>query len=193
MKKNTLLKVAIVICKIIRVSYIVIFLIFTGVFVHLQMNPSSYEKVKFNIETVDDGTFLQYKYSDYIKEKEGSSQSQELTLDKMKISSLYFNFIKTSLLFWFTFLCVKEFQAIIESVKAVKTFQENNVLSFRKIGKYLLFISVITMFTYYTFKNGARISCSVSYKILVLSLISYIMAEVFKEGNNLEEENKLTV
>lgn len=193
MKKNTLLGIAIVICKFIRVLYILAFLILTSVFVHLQISPSSYEKVKFNIETVDDGTFLQYKYSDYVNDKENTNQFQELTLDKMKTGSLYFNFIKTSLLFWFTFLCVKEFQTIIESVKEVKTFQENNVLSFRKIGKYLLFISVIMMFTYYTFQNGAKVSYSISYKVLILSLLSYIMAEVFKEGNNLEEENKLTV
>ena len=82
---------------------------------------------------------------------------------------------------------------MIESVKELKTFQETNVLSFRKIGKYVLIIFIITCYSALTFQNGRISGFYFTPNLLILSLLAYIMAEIFKEGNNLEEENKLTV
>lgn len=210
MKKNTLLSIAIVICKFIRVVYVLIFLIFTGFFVHLQINPSYYEHVDFNSELnykgfylkgkgykkANDGIFTisRYEKSKYtIGDNEFIEDSEVYTLSKLNTFSLYFNFIKFSAVLFLSFLCFGEFQKVIGSVKELKTFQETNVLSFRKIGKYVLIIFIITCYSALTFQNGRISGFYFTPNLLVLSLLAYIMAEIFKEGNNLEEENKLTV
>ncbi|MDO3694342.1 DUF2975 domain-containing protein [Wenyingzhuangia sp. chi5] len=203
MKKNTLLSIAIVICKFIRVLYVLIFLIFAGFFVHLQINPSYYNKIGLSnkLDFKNNSFVTSYKVSNGIHintrrtyKYEGEQKDSDVfTLDQLKKTSLYFSFIKYSVVLFLGFLCFGEFQKVMESVKEVKTFQENNVLSFRRIGKYLLIICVLTSFYYHAFQRGGINGVNITPNLLILSLLAYIMAEVFKEGNNLEEENKLTV
>lgn len=193
MTKNTLLNIAIVICKFLRLFYIVIFLIFTGGFVHYQMSPSSYHDVDVKINTsslFETGISKSYKIHVDGKVPE---DFEVFTLNKLKYTSLYFNFIKLSVVLLFSFLCIKEFQNVIESVKEINTFQEQNVTSFRKIGKYLLVIFVLMSYSSFTFQQGGISGFDISFTLIILSLLAYIMAEIFKEGNNLSEENKLTV
>lgn len=92
-----------------------------------------------------------------------------------------------------SFLCIKEFQKVIESVKEIKTFQERNVSSFRRIGKYLLISFILVSYSSFTFQQGGTSSFYISFELLIIALLAYIMAEIFKEGNKLSEENKLTV
>ncbi len=162
---------------------------------HYQINPQSYDDVELNTK-MSNKNAISFKWSRSIAIKvndEVSDNSNPFVLSKLKLGSLYFNFLKVSLVILFLFLSLKEFQKIIESVKELKTFQERNVLSFRRIGKYVLIIFVLISFSSFTFQQGKFSGFHISFELLILSLLSYIMAEVFKEGNNLSEENKLTV
>jgi len=194
MKKNTLLNIGIIICKFSRISHIVIFLMLVGLFVHYQISPSSYKNVDFNTKMSNSGISIK-KYSSYKIHVNGKvpEDSEVFTFNKLKYSSLYFNFIKISIVLLFSFLCIKEFQKIIESVKEIKTFQQRNVLSFRRIGKYLLIIFILMSYSKLTFQQGGTSGFYIPFELLILSLLAYIMAEIFKEGNNLSVENKLTV
>ena len=193
MKKNTLLNIAIGICKFLRLLYFIFFLILTGLFIHFQVSPESYENVDINSKFNDSGIFLRStSYKIHVNGK-APEDSDVFVLNKLKWSSLYFNYIKFSLLLLLIYLCVKEFQKIIDSVKEIKTFQKVNVSSFKKIGKYLLIVSVLMGYSSFTFQGGGKSDFYISFTPIVLSLLAYIMAEIFKEGNNLLEENKLTV
>ena len=219
MKKNTLLSIAIVICKFIRVLYVLTFLILTSLFIYLQINPVSIENndldyvsnnkifllttpltnsinnlLKENPNWVSKTeTKISYSSKFTYGDEKKMEDSEVFVIDKLTKVSLYFCFIQYILFLYLSFLCVKEFQRVIESVKELKTFQDTNVLSFRKIGKYLLTMLLLTSYSYYGFERGVISEVSFSSTLLILSLLAYIMAEIFKEGNNLEEENKLTV
>ena len=194
MKKNTLLNIAIGICKFMRLFYFIIFLLLTGLFVHFQVSPSSYEnldiKTKLNDNGISLGSTTSYKMH---VDGKAPEDSDVFVLNKLKWSSLYFNYIKFTVLLLLIYLCVKEFQKVIDSVKEIKTFQKVNVSSFKKIGKYLLIISVLMGYSSLTFQGGGKSGFHISFTPLALSLLAYIMAEIFKEGNNLLEEYKLTV
>lgn len=88
------------------------------------------------------------------------------------------------------FLCFKEFQNIIESLES---FKKSNVLSLKKIAKYLLFIFIGNFYVFIGFEEGSFSAINISYSTLILAILSLILAEVFKEGNQLMEENRLTV
>lgn len=194
MKKNTLLNIAIIICKFFRLIYIVIFLMLTGLFVHSQISPSSYKNLDFNSKINEyDFSMNSYSTDKIIVNGVTPEDSEVFTFDKLKYSSLYFNFIKFALVLFCSFLCLKEFQNVIESVKEIKTFQKRNVSSFRRIGKYLLVIFILMSYSSFTFQQGGISSFHISFTLLILSLLAYIMAEIFKEGRKLSEENKLTI
>lgn len=194
MTKNSLLNIGIGICKFFRIFSIIAFVILAILLVHYQINPSSYENVEINSKMNNSVLYIKWSTSTVIKvNDEVSDNSNPFVLSKLKSSSLYFNLLKVFLIMLFFFLNLKEFQKIIESVKEIKTFQERNVLSFRRIGKYMLIIFVLMSYSSFNFQQGHFSSFQISFGLLILSLLSYIMAEVFKEGNNLYEENKLTV
>ena len=81
----------------------------------------------------------------------------------------------------------------MESVKSLKTFQTNNVISFRKIGKYIFIIFLLTSYTSIQFENGGQSQIQFSFTPLLFMLFAFIMAEIFKEGNKLKVENDLTI
>ena len=94
----------------------------------------------------------------------------------------------------------KEFQNIIQSVKRLGSFHLNNIISFRRIGKYSILYFILTLFYFgLTFNNslyfgqGGFSQTSISFTPLLFALISFILAEIFKEGNKLQQENELTV
>lgn len=194
MKKNSLLNIAIIICKFFRLFYVVAFIILTGFFIHFQISPSSYKNIdfetkineyKFSVNTTTTNKILVNGIS--------PDDTEVFTLDKLKFSSLYFNYIKLSIVFLFSFLCIKEFQNVIESVKEIKTFQKRNISSFTRIGNYLLVIFILMSYSSISFEQGGISRLYISFTFLILSLLAYIMAEIFKEGSKLLEENKLTV
>ncbi len=194
MKKNVLLSIAIGICKLIRLFSFISFLLFTGMFIHFQVSPSSYENLDISTQWNDKGMYLvsDTSYKIHVDGKV-PEDSDVFALNKIKWSSLYFNYIKYTLLLLLIYLCVKEFQKVVESVKEIKTFQKVNVSSFKKIGKYLLILSVLIGYSFFTFQEGGKSSFHIPFTPLVLSLVAYIMAAIFKEGNHLLEEYKLTV
>lgn len=79
------------------------------------------------------------------------------------------------------YLCVKEFQKVVESVKEIKIFQKVNVSSFKKIGKYLLIISVLIGYSFFTFQGGGKSSFHIPFIPLILSLLACIVTEILKK------------
>jgi hypothetical protein len=194
MTKNILLNIGVIICKFLRLFYIVIFLILTGIFVHYQISPSTYQNVDFDSKVNSTGFTLK-KSSSYKIHVDGKlpKDSEVFTFDKLKYSSLYFNFIKFTIVMLLSYLCVKEFQRVIESVKKIKAFQKRNISSFRRIAIYLSIIFLLVSYWSFSFEQGGTSGFYFYFEPLILALLAYIMAEIFKEGNDLLEENKLTV
>lgn len=189
MTKNTLLNIAIVVCRIIKVFMIALFIGITAVFIHLQINRDFYEdkKMTLNSKTQDFSISTKWK-SNTEKEYEDT-----YNLAEIKTSSLYFNYIKYTLVLFVLFLLVKEFENVIVSVKKIKTFQNNNTVSFKRIAKYIFLYFLLTVYHSFSFQYGGYSGFTVSFTPLILIVFSLIMAEIFKEGYNLKEENDLTI
>lgn len=193
MTRNKLLNLAIVICKVVRVFYVALFMLFTGLFIHFQVSPNSYKDAKFNFET---SSFTMSKANNWKTNNENGSVPKDkdvYTFEKISKGSLYFIYFQFSALLFFIFLSTKEFQKIMESVKNLKTFQNNNVTSFRKIGKYIFIIFILSSFNFIQFEQGGKSQIHLSLTPLLFMLTAFILAEIFKEGNSLKQENDLTI
>ena len=192
MKKNKLLNIAVVVCKSIRVIYIIAFIILTGIFIHVQIAPDSYKKGNYSFNNTTSG----FQISKYNRWKISSPKLEDkdvYTIDKILKTSLYINYLKLVAILLFIFLATKEFQKIMQSVKNLKTFQKNNVYSFRKIGKYIFIIFLLSSYVKVRFQQGGVSATHINLTPLLFVLAAFIMAEIFKEGNALEEENDLTI
>jgi len=197
MTKNRLLNVAILICKLFKLIYIIVFIIITGIFIHFQVNPSAYKNFDFNDFSIENDTNLKFKYetkSTFTYNNEKMPEVDEIyKIEKLTGASSFFLYIESALCIFLGFLCLKEFQNVLESVKKINTFQEGNVTSFRKIGKYLSMIFIVSSFSMLNYRNGEIMSFNFTITLPCLIMFSFIMAEIFKEGSMLSEEVNLTV
>ena len=193
MQKNKILSVAVIICKIVKVFYALLFAVFTLFFIHFQVSPNSYERATFNYKNSSFEMNKSTSWKNFDKNGFELKDEDVFSLDKISKTSLYIIYFQFSAVLLFIFLSVKEFQKVIESIRNLETFQNNNVKSFRKIGKYIFFIFILTSFIFLNFDQGGKSQIHISFTPLLLVLLAFILAEIFKEGNLLKQENDLTI
>ena len=125
--------------------------------------------------------------------KSESTDTNIYTIDNIKTFSLYLGYFQLSGILLVLFLSIKEFQKVLESVKKVKSFEEENIKSFRRIGKFIFIYTLLASFQIMNFNKGYFHGFGISLTSLTLVLLAFIMAEVFKEGHALKQENDLTI
>lgn len=189
MTKNRLLNIAITLCKFSRLIYIVLFIVLTTGFIHFQINPDAYKGGKINYNS----SGIHFSKSTKWKIKGAGDDKDVYTLNKIKKTSLYFMYFQLTAVLVFLFLSVKEFQKVVQSVKSIQTFQINNAISFKRIGKYILAIFLLTCYHSIRFQQGGVSGFEFSFTLILLALLAFIMAEIFKEGSSLKAENDLTI
>ncbi|CAH8281363.1 DUF2975 family protein [Mariniflexile fucanivorans] len=188
MTRNSLLNAAITLSKVAKTILILTMIGVTAIFIHLQLDRDFYNSKKIDLKTES-----KYFYSMKSKYQTDADYTEIFTLDKLKTVSLYITYFKILGGFILIFLCIREFQKIMQSVKDIKTFRKNNVQSFRRIGRLLIGFAIISSYDSFRFENGDFMGISIPFTILFLIVFALIMAEIFKEGILLKEENDLTI
>jgi hypothetical protein len=199
MERNILLQLASWVCKIFSGFQIIGIVVATIVLVHWHIDRDFYNTVKVNTqgnvnltsrtsetETKESGTIW--------IEKSGDTNAEKLSLADLTPVSVYIAYVQIIVVLSFMYLIFREFSSVVESVSALQTFRNENVEAFRKIGKYLLLVFLVSGFKFVaTEPASAHVSMSFETTTLILMLVAYVLAEIFKEGNRLYEEEQLTV
>lgn len=192
MTKNRLLNIAIGICRLIKICYLFLFILLTIFFIHFQVDREFYKNNETSFNHKPNGII---HFSKHIKWKMINAGEDEkvFTLHKISTISFYVIYFQLIGILLFLFLSTKEFQTVMLSVKNLKTFRRKNMVSFKKIGKYIIGYFLLTSYVSIRFKEGGISGYYISLTPLIFVLFAFIMAEIFKEGNYLEEENELTI
>jgi len=189
MSKNFLLNISSYVCHFFKIIIKISLIVVTVLFIHFQFSPSSYEDWHFKFP--EDRPFLNF-HTDTVRGKE-TIDIKDLMVDDWKRGSLYFNYLKFSLTFILIYSSIEEFGKVLKSVREFRTFHQTNVVAFRKIGKNCFLIFFLSIFNYWRIGDFSRRSISIYLGPLLFALFAFILAEIFKEANNLKEENELTV
>lgn len=189
MKKNRLLNVATFACKTFCFVQLGMLLFITIVLIHWHIDREFYSEIVLKPGFLNNSTIGYSVATSWTTD----TLKAPLTLSYVKPVSLYFLYIQMSTILFLAFLTFKEFLKIIRSVRLIETFKRSNIKSFRSIGKYFLLIFILTSFCVVIYEQGMFYSLSLSFTPLILMFGAYILAEIFKEGNDLSEENQLTI
>lgn len=189
MNKNSLLSLANFFCNFLKL--LIGFLIFAIIiaFVHFQFDRDFYNE--WSIEKPENDSVIQFEKEAFLGQN--AKDFEKLRVTEWKTVSLYFTFLKFTATLILVFLAIHQFSKVLRSVRELETFKAINVSAFRKIGYCCLGIAALSFFNYWNFENYTKSSISVSLNVILIALIAFILAEIFKEGNNLMEENRLTV
>ena len=199
MTKNRLLNIAIGICKLLKLIYTLSFILTTVIFIHIQIDKEVYNNIKIN-HTGDTTTTFSIDSNKSHSDKWKDPYNEVYVLEKLTTTTIYLIYFKFTCIFILLFLSIKEFQNIIQSAKRLDAFRLNNILSFRRIGKYSILYFILTLLYFILsfnntlyFGQGGFSQTSISFTPLLFALISFILAEIFNEGNKLQQENELTI
>lgn len=173
------------ICNTLQIVYIIFFVALSILFMHIQVDKEFYRDKMVTIEKSN----IHYSSTS----KNDANENNSFKLNQMTTSSLYINYLRYSGLLIVLFLSTREFKNIIKSVQHLKTFRDYNVQSCRKIGKLVFIYFILSSFYSYQFNEVSYSGFSMSFTPLIIALLAFIMAEIFKEGNVLLEDKELTI
>ncbi|PCH75381.1 MAG: hypothetical protein COB98_09010 [Flavobacteriaceae bacterium] len=196
MKKQSLLGIASFLCKTGQILCIISFMLLCIITIYGKIDPSNAKKIEINFNGKYTHAIFNYSTSYKINDPSTNTvlpDSEVFTFYKLTAFGLILLISQWTLMLLIIFLSLKEFRKLIKSVENISTFQQQNVQAFRTIGKYLIIYFFLSNYSYYGFEQGTQLSYHLDLTSLVIALFAYILAEIFKEGNKLAEENSLTV
>lgn len=210
MKKNTLLTLASVVGTVFSVLLISAWVVLTGLFIHYQVQPSVYDGVQVDVKNQ---TFLYHKtVKSEVKstsgpgtikiersiglnpgESEHGKGGEKIPVGDVHLFTLYFLYGQLAASLVLLYFITKEVVKVIKSVQQLNTFRTGNVQSFRRIGFMCLMLSAVQWFSLFSAEGHSTYKFSVELTPLVFMLAAFVLAEIFKEGNQLFEQEKLTI
>ena len=188
MKRNKLLTLSIYFFRFVQVCMVLFLLASLFLLAAYQFAPEKFSDSKFLPLEAD----LRWMNLNVINSPDFEEKGS-VSLGKMPSFFLYLLYFQIVTVFILGWLVVKEFKKVIYSLKQLRTFQDYNVEAFRKISKYFLAIFIICNFSFYMIGSEGYFTLDLDIKFAVLAVASFILAEIFREGNRLYQEEQLTV
>ncbi|WP_179343224.1 DUF2975 domain-containing protein [Winogradskyella ursingii] len=194
MTKNTLLNIAILISRLLKIILIVTAIGLTSLFIYVQVDKKTFGGEEIILSDNVRLLGITNIYSTVWKDNNDNRYDlKPYTFEKLKTVSLYVNFFKILIIMILMFLIIRAFERVMLSVKNLNTFTRNNVKLFRRIGIYIVFVAILTSYTVLRFENGNQTMSHISLTPVICIILAFIMAEIFKEGEDLKQENNLTI
>jgi hypothetical protein len=140
----------------------------------------------FLIDEFESGIF--YQSGQFIIVQDTAKMSMNEFARQMPVRFIL-TLLQNLFLLFFLHKIIVAFTKVIESISSLKTFTAANVKSFQNISLYTLIIFSIQLLKL----SPDKIGFSIHFSTIIGSALAIILAEVFKEGQKLLEENELTV
>lgn len=125
--------------------------------------------------------------------QEASAKSEHLALTDFSIGMASWIFVKMTVACVLMYSIFRRALRVVNSIKSLETFKDQNVGHFRNIGGLFLWLAILDSFQVLIVEGHFSFHFQVPFSMLLAALISFLLAEIFKEGNRLMEENQLTV
>jgi hypothetical protein len=185
MKRNTILQISAVTLKVLRVFTLIGMAASLAALVLHFTNP----QLLAGWQQTENRGNLEFSYEISVTGENGET----ITSPQNNTASVLFNFIKAEAVLLLLALVFSRALRVLQSLKSWETFNEKNVEHFRRVGLYFLLIAPLMTFSYSNFSGTSSVSFNFPFSWLCAALSAFVLAEIFKEGQHLAEEQKLTV
>jgi len=195
MTKNTLLNTAVWVTRLLKIILAIVAIGITSLFIYAQIDKDRFAEEEIVLKANPGYLGVSTIISDVWKgdTKDAKYDSKPYTFGKLKTVSLYINYFKVIIVAVLMFLILRAFETIMLSVKTLHTFSSRNAKLFRKIGIYIIVVTILISYTVLRFESGSQTIAHLSLTPVIYMLLAFVMAEIFKEGENLRAENDLTI
>ncbi|WP_375436567.1 DUF2975 domain-containing protein [uncultured Hymenobacter sp.] len=205
MKKNPLLYLALVSSRIGGGLLCLALLFVIGCFVHWHLDPAYYKSVQISVEggsiSLYEGETLHSKSvsgRDIVSSGNKAALStascgKRFYVNELASVSVYTSFLQVVLSIILSGLMIREIIKILKSVREERIFTASNVNSFRLLGWLCLAMSALNSIRIMATAQNSTVSFNPGFSLLLFMVAAFIMAEIFKEGYRLSEQDRLTI
>lgn len=191
---NNILRLAIFAARFILALDIFLGLILVFFMIAWPMELSFLEE----IHIVQDSSIFKFETSTSFETSTGGGVPLSPPLSEFGAFYFYFACIRSLTMVAILFKIIQLSIRIIQSISSLETFRFENVFSFRKMGQLFLIWFVVAIpsiktLTEFGVTIGVTMTASLDFKYALFALVCFVLAEIFKEGNKLMEETKLTI
>lgn len=189
MIQNRVIRYALWTSKIIKGACLILGVAFLVLVAHWHISPLSYDSVEVS-EAFRPGygvNGFRLKLGDKIIPDTGTK------LSKLPSLMIYWLLLRAVIFVGLTWLMIGVAQKILKSISSFETFHQNNVVQFRVLARYGLIAFIFSCFNFSYLNESLDVYFQITWSPLLLMISSYVLAEVFREGNRLREEQKLII
>lgn len=119
--------------------------------------------------------------------------SNAVLMSDISRGMLYWLCLRMTLFFALTILITRSALQILRSISNLSTFYRDNPHHFKSIAFYSLIAFVFSTFNFFTHKGSTELYLKTAFGPLILAVAALVLAEVFKEGKKLLEEQNLII
>ncbi len=189
MKRNKVIESARVLNRIVKWLCCIFFALFTGIIIHWHSSPETYRALE-----VTDAFKAGYGIND-LQWKSGKSEPDEnaLYLSTLSAPMVYWLYLRTLIFFFITLRIIRETDHILRSIASLKTFYDQNQHHFRKIARSAFIAFPLSCFNFSYLYGNFQLDLKLVFAPLLLSIGSLVLAEIFSEGKELSEDQRMIV
>lgn len=189
MRSNKVIKSARVLNKVVLWLCYVFFGLFTFLVIHWHISPEAYDQLD-----VTRAFKAGYGINDFNwKVGEFKPSENSLYMSQLPALMVYWIYLRAILFFSLTFLIIRETDQILRSIASLKTFYDRNEHHFRKIARWA-FIGFLLSCVNFSYLDGDfQLDFKLVFAPLLLSVGSLVLAEIFSEGKELSEDQRMIV
>lgn len=107
--------------------------------------------------------------------------------------AIYFLLIRSMIIIGIWLYIFRLIQSVLGSVKDLSTFQVENIRTFRMMGISFLIMFLLDLFSLTPGPSDLTLTFSLSLTNLALAAAAFLLGEVFREGHELYEQNRLMI
>ncbi len=189
MKRNKIISSAKVLSRIVKWLCYLFFGLFTVVVIHWHIAPDTYYQLE-----VTDGFKAGYGVNAFQWHPSSTITGKpSLQLSELPTAMIYWLYLRAVIFFAITLLIIREIDYILKSVASLKTFYDQNEEHFRKIARWALIGFILSCFNFSYLDTGFQLDFKLVFPPLLLSIGSLVLAEIFSEGKELSEDQRMIV
>lgn len=181
------LHLAIRFIALIRLLLYLVAAVFVGVLLYSIINQDAFANV-----LIENGFKARLSIGDF-KTCNSCIGSEHLTIGGLSGGMKFWLLIRGIILMGLTIMSLHVLSRIISTIKSKSTFYSSNINGFKRLFRIGLLLAFFSCFNFFIQGSTTDFEFSIPFGVLGYSLGCWLLAEIFREGKTLSDDNKSIV
>ncbi|PHR46191.1 MAG: hypothetical protein COA32_11580 [Fluviicola sp.] len=188
-KKNMFLKTSLILTKVVLIITIAIALVLITGIIYWHISPNSYDLVELTHQFK-----AEYGIGDIqVHLNAPSTRVDKVFISELNAGTMYWLFFRAMFFIGINLLILLKIVGILRSIRTIRTFYDTNIRNLKSIGFYAAIAAVMSSFNFGLWRSEWQVNFTIPWAVIMVSVIAFVLAEVFTEGKQLLEDKNMII